>query len=230
LHEIFDCSENCGSQQTASLPNGNYLVKIYDASWNRICEQAITLGATNETESVPDNDLLTCGDAMITYKDGTVKLVGDVTKDYHMKVLTTRYKEIFACTWDCGSTITASNLPTGFYIVQVLDGAYQVLCEESISLTNPATIRETTPLQVVAYPNPAQTEFFIRIKNEEKETGTLQVVNTFGQIVHTQIVDSQSRETVRLDVKEYQNGLYYYQLKLPKRPVAAGKFLVSRLY
>ncbi len=229
-HEIFDCSENCGSQQTAYLPNGDYLVKIYDANWNRICEQAITLAAIGEPESEPENGLLACGDAMVTYKDGTVKLVGDVTKNYHMKVLNTGYKEVFACTWECGSTITASNIPTGFYIVQVLDGAYNVLCEEPISITNTATIRETTPIQIAAYPNPAQTEFFIRIKNEAKETGSLQVVNTFGQIVHTQTIDGQSRETVRLDVQEYQNGLYYYQLKLPRRPVSAGKFLVNRLY
>ena len=229
-HEIFDCSENCGSQQTANLPHGEYLVKIYDANWNRICEQAITLATGEAPESEPEAGLLLCGDAMVTYRDGTVKLVGDVTKNYHMKVLDTRYKEIFACTWECGHTITASNIPTGFYIVQVLDGEYNQLCEKPISITNTATIRETVPLQVAAYPNPAQTEFFIRIKNEAKETGLLQVVNTFGQIVHTQIIDSQSRETVRLDVTTYQNGLYYYQLKLPRRPVSAGKFLVNRLY
>jgi len=232
--EIFDCSENCGSQQTANLPTGDYLVKIYDANWNRICEQAITLGDTDEpeSESEPESEdgLLTCGDAMLTYANGTVKLVGDATKNYHMKVLDTRYKEVFACTWECGSTITVSNLLPGAYIVQVLDGDYQVLCEASINLTNTLTIRETQPLQVAAYPNPAQTEFFIRIENETKETGILQVVNTFGQIVHTQTIDSQSTETVRLEVKEYQNGLYYYQLKLPKRPVMAGKFLVNRLY
>jgi len=230
-HEIFDCSENCGSQQTANLPTGEYVVKIYDANWNRVCEQSITLGNnTIESEPEPADGLLTCGDAMVTYRDGTVKLVGDVTKNYHMKVLNTRYKEIFACTWECGSTITASNIPTGFYIVQVLDAEYKVLCEESISVTNTSTIRESFPIQVAAYPNPAQTEFFIKIKNEEKEKGALQVVNTFGQIIHTQVIDSQSKETVRLDVKNYQNGLYYYQLKLPKRPVIAGKFLVNRLY
>ena len=228
-HEIYDCSKNCGSQQTANLPVGEYLIKIYDAEWNRICEQAVSLG--NRTESEPENGLLQCGDAMVNYENGIVKLVGDVTKNYQMKVLDTHYKEIFACTWECGSTITANNLPTNFYIVQVLDGNYNVLCEESIFLTNTNfSIRETTPIQVAAFPNPAQNEFFIRINNIEKETGSLQVTNTFGQIMHTQTIDNQSTETVRLDLQDYQNGLYYYQLKLPKRPVTSGKFLVNRLY
>lgn len=229
-HEIFDCSLNCGSEQTAHLPKGDYVVKIYDADWNIVCEQAITLGIIDEPESESAEDLLTCGDATVTYADGSVKLVGDATKNYHMKVMDTRYKEVFACTWECGSTITASNLPTGFYIVQVLDADYKVLCEESISLTNRATIRETTPIQVAAYPNPAQNEFFIKIKNEEKQTGSLQIVNTFGQIMYTQAIDAKSQETIRLDVTTFQNGLYYYQLRLPKRPVTAGKFLVNRLY
>ena len=43
--EAFSCSINCGDQQTATLPDGRYLVRVYNDSWSLICEQEINLGA-----------------------------------------------------------------------------------------------------------------------------------------------------------------------------------------
>ena len=134
--------------------------------------------------------------------------------------------------WECGSTITATNIPTGRYLVQVFDEAYNVLCETSIlMLDNSPIISATNDAQLTAYPNPAQTEYFLRIPSSStKGNATLQVINAFGQIMTTQIIDNQYDETIRLDVSDYQNGLYFYQVKLPNQQMANGKFLVSRLY
>ena len=42
--EVLNCvSSNCGSSQTASLPDGPYRVKIYNASWTIICDQDVNL-------------------------------------------------------------------------------------------------------------------------------------------------------------------------------------------
>ena len=44
--EVFGCAYNCGDSQTASdLENGNYMVRVYDDSWNLICDQGVDLGA-----------------------------------------------------------------------------------------------------------------------------------------------------------------------------------------
>ncbi len=42
--EVLNCvTSDCGSSQTASLPDGLYKVKIYNASWVNICDQDVTL-------------------------------------------------------------------------------------------------------------------------------------------------------------------------------------------
>jgi len=226
--EVFDCTQNCGSEQIANLPPGTYAVKIYDTEWALVCEQAITL----LDESLPSNGIFRCDDATITYRNGTVQLIGDESKSYHLKVIDTHYKDAFACMWECGSTITAENIPVGSYLVRVFDEEYTILCEESILMTTSSlTIRDNNDVQLAAYPNPAQTEYFLRIQQSEtKGKGTLQVINAFGQVMTTQTLDNQYDETIRLDLSKYQNGLYFYQVKLPNQQLTIGKFLVNRLY
>lgn len=233
-NEIFDCSLDCGSEQTAMLPTGDYVVKIYDADWNRICEQEVILGRETTAEpEQPEEEYgqFRCGEVVVTYKDGTVKLVGDSQKNYHMKVIDNRYHDAFACMWECGNTITAENIPTGAYTVRVFDGEYNVLCEKSILMVNnSSTIRNTSDVKVAAYPNPASNSFFMKIKSNNQGLGTLQIINTYGQIMTTQTIDNQHNETIELDVSSYQNGLYYYQIKLPKQQLLSGKFMINRMY
>lgn len=53
-NEVFSCTYQCGSSQTAnSLSSGDYLVKIFNESWNLVCEQEINLGASSR--STPTN-------------------------------------------------------------------------------------------------------------------------------------------------------------------------------
>lgn len=226
--EVFNCAYNCGSEQIANLPPGEYVIKTYDTEWALICEQTITL----LDESIPSNGIFHCNEVKVTYRNGTVKLVGDADKNYHMKVIDVNYKDAFACMWECGSTITATNIPAGSYLVRVFDAEYNVLCEKSIFMVaSDLTIRENNEVQLTGYPNPAQTEFFLRIdKSETKGKGTLQVINAFGQTTTTLSLDNQYDETIRLDVSTYQNGLYYYQVKMPNQQLTSGKFLVNRLY
>ena len=48
--EVFSCTYQCGNNQTAtSLPNGRYLVKIFNESWSLVCEQEVNLGASSRS-------------------------------------------------------------------------------------------------------------------------------------------------------------------------------------
>ncbi len=45
-NEVFSCSYNCGSSQTANnLGSGDYLVRTYDSNFNFLCEKEVNLGA-----------------------------------------------------------------------------------------------------------------------------------------------------------------------------------------
>ncbi|MEM6318041.1 MAG: Kazal-type serine protease inhibitor domain-containing protein [Bacteroidota bacterium] len=225
--EVFSCTESCSNNQTISLSVGDYQLKIYDTEWSLVCEQNIRL----QSESAP-NDLFNCGDATITYSEGTVHLVGDQEKKYHLKVVDANFKDAFACMWECGSEIIANNIPTGLYTVRVFDEEYALLCEEQIRLFgNKSDIRETTAaLDFAVFPNPAQDYIFLNLGTEVDTKGSLQIISPFGQIVETQTFDNSNGQQIRLDLSSYQNGLYYYSIQLPNRPLLSGKFMVNKLY
>ena len=52
--EVFSCGYNCGSSQMASnLPDGRYLVKVFDTNWGTVCPgEGITLGAGSRSRRV----------------------------------------------------------------------------------------------------------------------------------------------------------------------------------
>ncbi|MEM1119404.1 MAG: Kazal-type serine protease inhibitor domain-containing protein [Bacteroidota bacterium] len=235
--EVFDCSSReCGSEKTAFLAFGDYVVKIYDAEWRLICEQAISLQRpttnTEEPQGELDANQFQCEEVIISYGEGKVRLIGDSQKSYHMKVLDSRYRDVFACMWECGSIITADNIPTGPYLVRVLDADYNILCEKNIMMLDgtASTIRNTNDIKIATYPNPASETVFMKIKSNGLGEGQLQVVSAYGQVLTTQTIANEFDETIELDVSAYQNGLYYYQIQLPKQKMVSGKFLVNRLY
>lgn len=227
--EIFDCQVDCGSEQSVELPQGDYFLKIYDANWNRLCEQDVTL---EDEDPSGENSRFTCEEVVVTYGSGKVELVGAADKNYHMKVLDIFYQDVFACMWECGSTITATNIPTGRYLVRVMDADYRVICEEMIRLTNRLGVRGngTATYGLSVYPNPANNELFIRLDQIENTAGELQITNAFGQLMERKTFDNSGNGPIRLDLSNYQNGLYYYQIQLREQPLIGGKFLVNRLY
>ena len=68
------------------------------------------------------------------------------------------------------------------------------------------------------------------LRQLENASGELQIVNAFGQVVERRAFENTTDAPIRLDLADYQNGLYYYQIQLPNQPSFGGKFLVNRLY
>ncbi len=225
--EVFDCSFDCGSEQMAMLPAGSYLVKVFDAHWDLICKQDLTLQGDLSGEGQFE-----CEEASITYENGTVYLQSKSDKEYFMKVIDTNWRDVFACMWNCGDEIKAENIPTGMYRIHVFNAEYQLICEEEIYLTNNAIDRNTPTVvkPILVFPNPAQNELFIDLKTFKDLDGTLQIINPFGQVVYSRKMEKIPSEMIWLNLSNYQNGLYYYRVKVKTQLFISGKFMVNRLY
>ena len=58
--EVFSCAYACGNSQTVTnLANGNYLIRVYNESWEIICEQEIILGEVSSRGTMTNLEIFT---------------------------------------------------------------------------------------------------------------------------------------------------------------------------
>jgi coxsackievirus/adenovirus receptor len=229
--EVFNCVDGCGAAQTATLPSGAYQVKIYDAKWNLICTQDLNLNTQNDTKSEAPATDLNCETLDLSYGNGIVKLINNSGSDLYMKVIDSKYQDVFSCMYACGSSIEARNIPSGRYKVRIYDEYYQIICEQSIMMTNGGlSVGKQEPTSLTVYPNPAQNELFINTSKLAPSKGVLQIIDGFGKQIGTKVFDNTVDNLIRIDLANYQNGIYFYQIKMPKQEIISGKFIVSKAY
>ena len=114
-------------------------------------------------------------------------------------------------------TTTASSRSSETFEVEVLEDAdlptpTGEALPTAIAATETAIPAVTPEMEVKVYPNPVQHELSIDIAGYEAIDGQLQIFNQLGQQVHQVNLDNQSTQQVKLDVREYMEGIYNIQL------------------
>ena len=66
------------------------------------------------------------------------------------------------------------------------------------------------------YPNPANTEFKILLKEGE---ATLSIHDQFGRTLHSYSVSTSTEEPTPINISEYANGFYYVRIVYPTETV-----------
>jgi hypothetical protein len=67
---------------------------------------------------------------------------------------------------------------------------------------------------VHVYPNPARDAVYVRVDTRSEEEVTVELVNLSGQVLHTEVITSGDHSaSTRLDLTEYQSGIYFVQVK-----------------
>ena len=361
--EAFSCSSNCGDKQTATLPNGKYLVRVYNSGWSLICEQEIDLsdngggGAcgqdgdldgddicneidncrntynpdqadsdgngigdacqTNQEASqliCPENivietndpsgiivtwddpiiirgtvcgaadltqrsgpvkgskfpigetnilytafdlgspavcqntiacnfdiivkytggggNTIQCGEISLNYTNNSIEMNGQSGENYFFKVhdLNNNWAEVFSCSYQCGSNQTASNLSNNTYLVKIFNDNWNLVCEQEINLgagnRNAPTNLETFTL----FPNPAQSEISVDLKEYAGENAQININNIYGQIIYQQKIENLPTEALKIQLSDFVNGLYLVNIRLKNRLLKSEKFMVKRLY
>lgn len=86
-------------------------------------------------------------------------------------------------------------------------------------------------LEAISYfPNPAKTELFIDMNAYQGERGHMIISNQLGQIMKEINYDEIPSELIRVDVSNYNQGLYFVQTKVNNSEYVVKKVLVSRAY
>ena len=178
------------------------------------------------------NTTVQCGEVAITYGGSSIEMKGQNGTNYFFKIhdLNNGWNEVFSCSYNCGSSQTATNLGSGDYLVRTYDSNFNFLCEKEVNLGAGSRSGETNLETFTVYPNPAQEELYIDLKEFIGTQGEVAISNIYGQIVHQQTVESVSGDAVRLSLANFVNGVYYVNIKMPNRQLRSEKFLVKRLY
>ena len=79
------------------------------------------------------------------------------------------------------------------------------------------------------FPTPAQEELFISLSNHQSQTGTLILLNQFGQIMKQIEVVGTEADLIKINTAQMDNGLYLLNVNLTGQPNFTEKVLIHRL-
>ena len=79
---------------------------------------------------------------------------------------------------------------------------------------------------IKVYPNPTLHEAFVDLTPLFGRQATIQIFNSAGQAVKQVEIDQVEMSVQRLDLRGYESGLYYLQVKTPELPVITRKLVV----
>ncbi|GEM_PF-4426827 len=240
--QVFRCQgADCGAEQTITgLSTGTHYVKVqfYDADWRWIC-QLQNVAVEVESGATPS-----CDDVQISGTNGTMEITGltapiEILRIYDMN---NSWQRVFECIADCGTAQTVTSLTSQNYMVslQMYTDQWNWICGKDIEFTFTDAVgfrhssaelekmlKENKALSIA--PNPASTELQLNLKYLNGKTGSINIFNVFGQeIAEFSKVDF-SVPTHRIDVSNYENGIYWMMVKVKGLPLITKRFVVDNL-
>ena len=82
--------------------------------------------------------------------------------------------------------------------------------------------------EVLFYPNPVSNLAKIEVSGIKNGSTIFNVIDMKGSILHTENFNHQNNSTLNLDTKNYNEGIYFYQLIQDDYSMTNGKFVVSK--
>lgn len=234
---VFGLRQEEGLPKGSKFPIGETTIRytIYDVgSDNAICGTFITCRFVVIVKSTDNGggNSIQCGEINLNYTSNSIEMTGQSGKNYFFKIhdLNNGWAEVFNCSYQCGSSQTANNLASGRYLVKIFNESWNLICEQEINLG--ASNRNATPTleTFTLFPNPAQAEIAIDLKEYAGESAQISINNVYGQVVYQQQVDNLPAAALRINLGDFVNGLYLVNIQLKNRILKSEQFLVKQLY
>ena len=114
-----------------------------------------------------------------------------------------------------GTLSEAISINSSFIPMEAFDFKEQLL---DVSLTFEPIIEQSLDNEMTLFPNPSKTtEVFVDYKAENTENITIKVINSIGQVMHTQAYEVvQGFQTLKLPVANLSAGIYKIQIRTDK--------------
>ncbi len=224
---ICDDEDNC-----PNVPNADQADNDGDGLGN-VCDD------TPDGNTNPDLSTINCGDITIQYGNGQIRYnySGNGNITYKLADVNRGIYFVEECSSDCATDAVFDNLPPGIYNLQIW-ADWAATCDDypaagfSIELEGNAGARNSTDLgdRLSAYPNPAETEVFLNLQHVQGEKVNIELYNYFSQKVYQKQIENVNTRTERMDITNYDNGIYLLKIKVGQHKIVTKKLIIARLY
>ena len=197
------------------------------------------------------------GDCNIAYTVGTnsVTFTGLTDPIVSARIVDDYFNPIWTCNTfgtPCNTTETISNLSPGSYkvVYESFDSGWNLLCdvEDNITIGNAGlvenetaeiastkttiakseTLRSEKLGSISMYPNPATDRLNINLKEVQGAAVTIEIYNTFGQLIYTNLVDMENNMTHEIDLFDFKNGIYNVSVVVDDERLESSMFVVTK--
>jgi len=225
---ICDAEDNCPTISNTDQADND------DDGIGNLCDDTPD-GATN-----PNLTTINCGAITIQYGDGQISYAysGNGSITYKLADETRSIYFIEDCSNGCAASATFENLPNGVYNFQIW-ADWNATCSDyppngfTIVLTDDdASSRNTLDVgpKLGVYPNPAQEEVFLNLQHVQEEKVQIELYNYFSQRVYQKQLAQVNAQTERVDLANYDNGLYFMKIKVGQHRMVTKKLMIARMY
>ncbi|MFK7983249.1 MAG: T9SS type A sorting domain-containing protein [Saprospiraceae bacterium] len=237
--QVAGCGWNCGSEFTATgLANSTYLVSIYQNDWAIHCNTEITITNSSFRPSAGSRNAPQL--AFSAYGSQRQVALEWATntgwKNSHFEIERSLDGLTFETIGEQLNEAMADDMKqykqadisplagTNYYRIK------QVYMDGSFEYTETQQIDFSVLPDFGIYPNPANEVAYLNLKAYQGKAVDLVIYNQFGQSVFEQTIDSVDGEEIRLDTRNYDNGLYLVKIATTDRKSLSKKLVIARLY
>ncbi|MFK7979726.1 MAG: T9SS type A sorting domain-containing protein [Saprospiraceae bacterium] len=173
-----------------------------------------------------------CGEITINYEGATINMQGQSGNNYFFKIydLADNWNEVFSCSYNCGSSQTATINRNGAYLVRGYNDSWEQICEQEIRLDDAGQRSSRVVRTFSVFPNPAQEVIAIDLNEYAGGQAAISISNMYGQIVQQKQIMDIPFEAIKFPLDNFVNGFYFINIKLENKRLRSEKFLVKRLY
>jgi hypothetical protein len=256
---IYTCVGDCPKTISISsdlVLGATYHVDIqfYDENWQFICDLKDDILFCNAPEDSDDDcqtALLSCENVQVYTEKDQIIIDGLTAANEIVKVFDKDYNILYECFANCEERQIAGIFPEGDYIIdlQLYDAHWGVICTEQRPLKlefkngfcngpncagkvgsryKPKLIESTK--DIILSPNPAMSETYINISQLKGKAVTLNLYDQFGRSVWSKHIEQVQQDRERIDLTNFQNGLYFLKIQTPSRKLIVKKMMISKLY
>lgn len=236
---VFRCvGQECAETEIISgLNPGTYRINIqfFEADWLPICSKE------NILVEVGSNGIPSCEDVMVSDDNGAIDIAGLTAPIEIVRIfdVDNGWQQVFECNNDCEDSQTVSGLTSQNYVVkvQMYTNNWGWICERNIEFSfggagaraaNLAQLIKEEKILTVS-PNPVRYELNLDTRFLKDKKGTIQVYNTFGQLIEEFTNQEFAAFSKTINVSNYENGLYWLTVKVNGLPRVTKRFVVESL-
>ena len=117
----------------------------------------------------------------------------------------------------------------GFTAVDPISRSYKSSTVNSSSEQENTKLNTTNLEAISIYPNPASNELNFNVKSILGKSATIQMVNTFGQVVSSLEIDRVEQKTLQLSIGDIPTGLYHTIIQIEDQKPFAKKIVVRNV-